>query len=128
MRAATFRVSPPLKCGRTRPLLRLLCRRISERTARSKLLTKPLSQPMRIKALLFCSLLSLLSLASLADAAQTITNVYIGTSANAGNGDPLRTAMIKLNTNDTFLATTLAGKLDTTNGFSYYDLAGQCRG
>src|ERR1051326_541798 len=79
---------------------------------------------MRIKALLFCSLLSLLSLASLADAAQTITNVYIGTSANAGNGDPLRTAMIKLNTNDTFLATTLAGKLDTTNGFSYYDLAG----
>lgn len=38
---------------------------------------------------------------------QTITNVYTGTGPNKGDGDPARTAFIKLNTNDNFLQTQL---------------------
>jgi hypothetical protein len=37
-------------------------------------------------------------------AAAQITNVNIGSAPNAGDGDPLRTAMIKLNTNDVWLS------------------------
>jgi Pectate lyase superfamily protein len=50
--------------------------------------------------------LTLLLLTGLAGhAAQTITNVNTGTSGNSGNGDPLRTAFTKINTNFTFLTT-----------------------
>jgi hypothetical protein len=42
--------------------------------------------------------------AALVRGAQTITNVNIGTSANSGTGDQLRTAFQKLNANDNYLA------------------------
>lgn len=42
-------------------------------------------------------------LAAAANGAQTITNVFLGTTPNDGTGDSLRTAFSKLNTNDVFL-------------------------
>jgi len=51
--------------------------------------------------------LAVLLLSVLPAQAINITNVNVGSGANSGNGDPLRTAFIKLNTNDAFIASEL---------------------
>jgi hypothetical protein len=54
-----------------------------------------------------------------------ITNVNIGTAANSGNGDPLRTAFIKLNENDNFLATNkVVAAINADNATTATNLAG----